>query len=238
MPRVSASASRTCRNHNRQPRLRSIPSRRSSDQATSSGDLKGKTARVDHPASSNTGAQKRMSRHIRGSLITGIRASANSAISAALARARNPSTNGPPMRQQSNLRQSVQSLSPAARTSPFISMMTDDSQKPRSLSSWGAIMWRGASPPRRTKAPATLDAPLRCMPKIRTAVRRDRRLALDVLTQNVDEQERSRRLVSRSAGARRESSICNRFARSARIQSRARQPGRRSFPGVGQLAIR
>src|SRR5208283_1816086 len=48
---------------------------------------------------------------------------------------------------------------------------TVDSQKPRSLSGAAAMRWRGAFPPNRTRAPATLDVPLRCMPRTSAARR-------------------------------------------------------------------
>ena len=63
-----------------------MPLRRSSDEATSSGDLSGKIARGDHPLSCNAEDQKGMSRHMRGSLMTARLASPNSLMRADLAR--------------------------------------------------------------------------------------------------------------------------------------------------------
>ena len=93
-PRLRASASRTWRSQSRRPTPATIPSRVSSDRATSRGDRIGSTTRVDHPTSLNTGFQKSKSWHIRGSLTTGRAASPNSEISVAAARARNSEATG------------------------------------------------------------------------------------------------------------------------------------------------
>ncbi len=74
----SASASSTWRNQRRQPMPNGIPSRRFRDNATSSGDLSCKIGRTDQFASRNTGDQKGIRRHIRGSLMTGSLAWPNS----------------------------------------------------------------------------------------------------------------------------------------------------------------
>ena len=102
----------------------SSPSRRPSDHPTSSGDLIGRSARTDHLTSSNTGRQNGMSRHMRGSFMTANPAPPNSPAKAAFARARKASASKASILSRSNLRQSFQSLPPAARMASFRSLMT------------------------------------------------------------------------------------------------------------------
>ena len=175
-PRLRASASKPLRSQSRRPTPATIPSRVSSDRATSTGDRIGSTTRVDHPTSSNTGFQKSKSRHIRGSLTTGRAASPNSEISVSAARARSSEATGSAMRRRSKRRQSAQWLPAASRISSFSAIMRGDSQNPRSLYGAGFMKWAGAPPPSRTSAPATLDVPLRCMPRTTIAETRGSRL--------------------------------------------------------------
>jgi hypothetical protein len=100
----------------------------------------------------------------------GKRACPNSTANTAFARARKASAAARSIFPGSNLRQSHQSLPPAARMESFRSATTVDSQNPFSLSALGAIKCRGARPPRRTRVPAVLDVPLRCIPSTKTAI--------------------------------------------------------------------
>ena len=168
--RVPASASSTWRNQMRQPRPSGISSRRLSDRATSSGDRSCRTGRTDQPASRNTGDQKAMSRHIRGSLMTARLASGNSSARADIARSFSANALAGSMRFGSNSRQSSHWLPQAARISSFKVIRRVDSQYPFGLSWVGGIKLRGAAPPSRISAPATLEVPLRCIPRTRTAV--------------------------------------------------------------------
>ena len=152
-----------------------MPSRASSDSATSSGLRIGDTIKGRAPKRPSVSIQKGSRRQMRGSLMTNIRLSPNWFSRTVCALSWNWSTRGEEYQPGSKVRHSSarhsSSFVPAeTRISRLTATISGDSQNPRSLEGCGAIRFFGRSQPRMPKIRAMADVPLRCIPATTTAI--------------------------------------------------------------------
>ena len=148
-----------------------MPSRVSSEEATSRGLRIGDTTRTSAPNFSISSLQNSNKRQIRGSFRRKRRLSPNSSSSSICARSRNFPATGDLYQPASNARQSSH-LDPADfKISLFRSVITEDSQNPLSFPGPASLpmTFFGKSQPTKLRIRATADVPLRCMPATRMA---------------------------------------------------------------------
>ena len=147
-----------------------MPSRASSEEATSRGLRIGDTTRTSAPNFSSSSLQNSNRRQIRGSFSRKSRLSPNSSCSSICARSRNFPATGEAYQPASKARQSSHADPADDSISSFRSMTRCDSQYPFSLNEFGATRVCGKSQPRRFKIREIDDVPLRCIPATRMAI--------------------------------------------------------------------